>query len=159
MAGFALLLITAVALWLITSDLRWLIVALMIVCVVAPMLCAFLYFNYGLQEECYLNIVPHTLSANEEGIVVNIYRKNEPDNDNQMETDGDCPGNSSGDEEMQLISTRTLPYRHMGAYSVAPKSVTLPIGKGFLWIPLTAFSTPEKLEYFMEYVAFHMKKY
>lgn len=52
-------------------DLRWLIVMFMCLLIVSPMVLAFLYFRYALSPRCYPNSFPHTVTVDEQGILLN----------------------------------------------------------------------------------------
>ena len=67
----------------VVADLRWLVVALMLAFIVAPMVAAFLYFSFGLREECYANVLPHTVNVSPGGfrIVIDVMPPKDYDSD------------------------------------------------------------------------------
>lgn len=137
--GMGILLATGITAGVATADIRWSIVCMMLIFIVAPMMAAILYFNYGMRRECYLNIARHELRCQTDGILVILFRNKDDTKDNP-------------DEEMEEEESYRflLPYSMLGCYMVATDSVTVPAGKGFLWIPRSAFPSEEDMKVFMD---------
>lgn len=109
-------------------DVRFLIIALMVVLIVSPMMLVFLYYSYGLRKECFVNIIPHTVSVEEDSVKVKIY------------TDRD-----SEDENEWKYREIFFPKGDFGKYRVDGDAVEFELGKpkrGFLWLPLSAYEDP-----------------
>lgn len=108
----------------VTVDLRWLVVALLAIFILFPMLLMFLYYFYGLKRECYVNLIPHSLSLSPEGIEATL----------QL------------DEEK--TRTESFPIDCLGNFKVGHDSVIIRLKspcKGFIWIPASAFGGAENL--------------
>lgn len=139
-AALAVLALSA-ALGAAGGDLRWLIVAFMVICLLAPMVMAFLYFHYGLRPGCVVNVLPHTCTLTPSGLQVDVWRRPAPDDPEPT-------------EEIPPARTRTFPYASIRPWTVGLDSVTLPLapdcGGGFIWIPARAFDSPGDFTIFMK---------
>lgn len=173
--AMAALLGAGVAGWVITSDLRWLVVLLMVVLIVAPMLMAFLYFWYGLRKECFSNVVWHDLSIRPEGVSVTLYRHPDPDPSVEemhiVSVDTAGSDEDKGEErkenekdtselpQLERSGSILLEFSEMRPYMVGTDSVTVPIGKGFLWIPSRAFADRREMEAFIARLSEGMRRH
>lgn len=113
-------------------DLRWAVFFLMLLFILTPAMLIFLYYYHGLRPECVVNVMDHRFTFNENLLVVTLFRKCD---------DTDIPLS----EQYQPSSTIQIEYSCFSSYNVRLNSVTIPLRKdkkGFLWIPLTAFSNP-----------------
>lgn len=123
----------------ITVDVRWIIVGLMIVFIILPMIFAFLYYFYGLNRECYINTVKHSLDICEEGIEITLIFEDKEENENK-------------NYERKVF----FHYDAMQPFRINSKSVIIHFKrpyKGFIWIPSSAFdenSIEEILKYLDE---------
>lgn len=145
--GMILALVCGAILGICTADIRWFIVMLMIIFIVFPMLAAFLYFSHGLRPESFFNVVPHRLEEGEEGLVAVLYREIKSDKES------DPASADETEEECQLRLEESgriaLPYRGMRPYFIGSNSVTIPIGKGLIWISEEAFGKKEIMQDFL----------
>lgn len=107
----------------VAIDVRFFIVALMLVLIVAPMLLAMLYFNYGLRRECFMNSLPHRLCFFDRCVVVEIFSRDSDENEKVYDVE--------------------IAYDDMHPYMVETAAIRVPVGKGkavgFLWVPMDAF--------------------
>lgn len=116
-------------------DIRFFIVALMILFLVFPMYAAMLYFNYGLREECFLNVMPHKLRIDKDGIIIEAYaeKKNE---------EGELTG-------YEYRYAKKIDYADIHGYIVESSGVRIPVGAkrkvGFIYIPQHAFGDADHL--------------
>lgn len=124
----------------IMVDLRWLVITLLIVCIVMPMVLAFLYYYYGLKRGCYVNTVPHRIVMTDEGLAARLVI---PLRDEDI---------AENDEEQGEARYRTrdelFPYSSLRPFTIGSNSAIIPLsgkGAGFLWIPADAFADPENL--------------
>lgn len=128
----------------IAIDLRWLIIALMVIFLLMPMAVAFIYYYYGLRKECYVNTVPHKLILTSDGLTARMFFSNYDENNSEQDN----------------IRTRDehFPFSQMHPYRIGNDSAIIPLRtplKGFIWIPLKAYSTPEHLRELLEIVDKH----
>lgn len=159
-------------------DLRWLVVLFAVVCLGFPMLAVFLYFYYGLRKECFVNIVPHGLSleAGDDELTVVIYRLDEtapaeeektleegeveevdsecvPEErvEEKPDKDGEDPADDRETGPVYLETGRfRFPLSELKPYEVGKNSVTLPVGRGFIWIPLSAWNNEREFADFVK---------
>lgn len=130
-------------------DLRIMIVGLALIFLIIPAVAAWLYYYYGLRRECFVNVIPHKLSISEDGIVCRVFfypykDKDDAVEDNADEKETDKVENSHVDEPE--YRDYLFEYSTMSPYTVYPKGILLPLGspeKGFLWMPESAWRTPE----------------
>lgn len=137
-------------------DLRWGVVFLMIVFLIAPMVLAFLFFFYGLQQFTAVNTVYHSIALTDEGMIINVYDKKRQDKGNSDEKD------SKGQNEgFDLLLTYKVSYSDLGRINVGMKSVTFPVrekGKGFVWIPMNAFDDSRAFSDFIGLISSGMER-
>ncbi len=113
----------------ILFDIRWLIVFFLLICVVAPMILAFLFFYHGLRPSTASNLLPHSVEVSDDGIAVSSYRHCEDS------------------ENLEFVATRNYPFssiRRLLASSDAVTALLSAPDKGFIWIPIAAFSSKEE---------------
>lgn len=118
------------------SDWRWGVAALMLTLVIAPMIAAFLYFSYGLRKECYVNVIPHRVCLDSDGITVSVDVMPRPDETSDDDTDP---------EPLRSYETH-FPGSAVRRYSIDPKGVTVDIAnpsRGFIRLPYSAFESAE----------------
>ena len=126
----------------ITVDLRWLVVGLLIVCVVAPTLLAFLYYYYGLQRGCFVNTLPHRIVIADDGLIARLVI---PVSDKKEHDDGDNEDNTA---DKYRIRDEFFPFDKMHRFVIGNNSAIIPLKsdlKGFLWIPANAFNDESHL--------------
>ncbi len=144
LVAYALLVISSVIVAFFV-DYRFFLLSLIIVFIMIPMQMAFLYYYYGLNRECFMNIVPHKLSIFGEGILVtmffppydeeasdNLSDKNETGEQNEHKWEYD------GWKESEFM----IKFGSLDRYVVGKDSVIIPIiGRpgGFIWLPERAF--------------------
>jgi len=134
-------------------DLRWITVALMIVLILIPAACSFLYIGKGFSPNCVINIVPHTIRFTDDSLVIQKFKVSIPDDytdsGNALEiedTDNKKKSDKGKDsEDLEQAGTTVISYKELGKYIVGNSSVTLTWGDGFIWIPADAFSDSETL--------------
>lgn len=142
-----LLLLLAVSLILgICSDIKFFILTLMIIFIISPMILGFMYYYYGLGERCYFNVTEHTLEFTDYGIKVNMYFPVITESDDDAEIPEKCVVKSIG-------------YEFLHRYYVGRNCVIFPIGRkridGFLWVPETAYSSPEEFVSVVKFLTKH----
>lgn len=139
-AVIILTLLLAVSLVLgIWSDMRFFIIILMVIFIMCPMILGFMYYYYGLGERCYFNVTEHTVALTDKGIRIDMYFP---------EYEGDTEAEDKEDKEKEeRCVVKYFDYSLLHRYNVRQSSVIFPMGdkriNGFLWLPETAFSTPE----------------
>lgn len=132
---FARLPMTALSILIIAAavvaifDIRWLIVALMLICIVTPMVMAWLYFYYGLRPECFVNILPHRVLINTKGIKVFLLQ---------------------GEEEEYKETEYVFDRAALKPFTIGMKSITVPVSRknritGFLILTSDAFGGVDRL--------------
>lgn len=127
----------------IIVDIRWMIVGFMVVFIVIPALLMFFYYSYGLKRECYVNAVNHRIIVGDEGVTARIIVP--------AFTETDKDGNIT--ETPERMRDEFFSYDAMTEVRRNIKSFTITLGpphRGFLWIPETAFPTPEAYERLFE---------
>lgn len=129
-------------------DLRWAVVFLMLLFIITPAMFAFLYYFHGLKQGCVANVIDHRITFEENGLVVTLFKK--------------CEGADESAEAQYIpASSFSIEYSSFPRYNTGMNSVTLPFGnkhKEFLWIPISAFSTPVVFNKAMEKVITGMRK-
>lgn len=126
----SLSLISAIGIILgILLDIRILIVALMIITIIIPMLMAFMYYYHGLRQECFFNVLPHTLLISPQALTISLHIK-------EPAPDPDSPSDFR-------ISEISFPRRHLAPARLKANALIIPIitpAQGFIWIPHEALS-------------------
>ena len=120
----AVLFVTGVTLGIFVNPVYF-ILSLMAVFILLPLILMFLYYFYGLRGECYFNMTAHNFILKEDGIEVRMT----------------FPPKDEDDEEK--THSIKIKYEEIGPYKVFSNCVVYPVGKpmkGFIWIPLSAFS-------------------
>lgn len=116
-------------------DLRWGVVFLMIVFLVAPMILAFLYIFHGMRPLTALNVAPHKITFGKQNIAVTACHSH---------TDPE-----TGEAVMTEIQTKSIPHGLLQGFITGQDYLFLLYNspeKGFLWLPLSAFSDPKDFE-------------
>lgn len=129
MLGLSVLSVAGIVLG-ITVNLRWLVVGLLVICVVIPMVLAFLYYYYGLQRGCFVNTIPHRIVVSEDGLIARLVIR-----------DSEAP------EEVR-VRDEFFPFNRMRPFVVGNDSAVIPLkspAKGFIWIPADAFNDENHL--------------
>lgn len=116
------------------ADIRWLIVALMLACIVAPMVMAWLYLYYGLRPECFVNILPHKVRIDTKGIRVIILQANEED----------------GKEEEYKETEYYFEGASLKPFTIGMKAISVPVSRknkvtGFIILPADPFGGEDRL--------------
>lgn len=128
---FGILLSVSLIIGLFTDILIFIII-LLVVCLTAPILLAWLFYHYGLEGESYLNVVNHKIMVEGSDFKVIVEVKN----------DSEMP------EEKEFgFSTSDL-----GRYTVGKENVVFPFvapRKGFLYLPVSAFEDEEEFGVFV----------
>lgn len=125
----------------IVVDLRWLVAALMIVCIVLPMVLGFLYYYYGLRRECFVNTVPHRMIVGDNGILCRLRIK-------EIKNTSDSDQIADSDHDAVRFRDEFFPYESMEKFIIGKDSALVPLKKpfsGFLWIPADAFTDTDHL--------------
>ena len=60
-------------------DLRWIGISFMILCILFPMMVAFLYFYHGLKPLTSMNCIPHCFERGEKEVVMTLFPDEEAD--------------------------------------------------------------------------------
>lgn len=171
----ALILIAGIACGVLI-DVRCFLLDLIGLFAGVPMLCLFIYYYYGLNRECYLNVFPHTLRITDTGIAVKVffpaYEDNEEDDGNGEDREDDYDGEKKCDQEEEdtgvddspedvglrpekygEIREFEYPFSALSNVYVGNKEVFFLIhrpAKGFLWIPESAFGETAGFRIFVE---------
>lgn len=148
----------------IVLDIRILLVALLLICVVIPMVMMLLYYNLALRRECAVNVLPHQLRIDDDGIAAILYIRNQiKDSDKGEDNSENGVANEDkaeeisqhGSDESELIMLREEKYNYDSFCRVSEGSDSLflyfkPPMKGFLWLPVSAFSGIEEAKGFID---------
>lgn len=121
-------------------DVRWILVCAMIVLIALPMVMLFLYYYYGLLERCYFNATEHSLTLDDDGILITMNFKTY---------------NEDVDSEELKQRTFKLKYDELCPCVGAPGAVIYPIArptKGFLWLPVKGFKDYSEFQKAMELI-------
>lgn len=113
-------------------DVRVIILALMALLIIAPMLMAFLYFNYALKPGCVANTLNHCLSFSQEEIRVEITPR------------------PLGDDDKQQTVIQRFDIATVSRINASSSAITIILGgkeDGFIWIPYSAFLSPDHLKH------------
>lgn len=143
LAGAAIALLLSVGVALI-FDARVLILTLALVLIGIPSMLIYLYYYYGLNPECFVNIMPHSVVATGDGLLVKML-KSKPAGEDE---DGEAGEKIKEDKEDEAeIVTYHFGRERLGRYWVMDKSIVLPLtapNRGFIWIPENAYDSPEE---------------
>lgn len=129
----------------IFHDVRWVIVSLMAIFIVFPMLLAFLFFYYGMNRVSVINATHHSLEFGSTGITAYIYNMEAKEKEPQY----------------KLRSKTTIDYTSVSYYVAGVSNVILRTnlsGKGFLIIPLSAFTDKTLFVQAMEIISTGINK-
>ncbi len=129
-------------------DLRWAVVFLMLLFIITPAMFAFLYYFHGLKQGCVANVIDHQITFEENGLVVTLFKKCEDTEE-------------SADTQFLPATSFSIEYSSFPRFDTGMNSVTLLFGKQrkeFLWIPISAFSTPIVFNKAMEIIITGMRK-
>ncbi len=133
----------------VVADLRWLVVALMLAFIVAPMVAAFLYFSFGLREECYANVLPHTVNVSPGGfrIVIDVMPPKDYDSDLVKEEES----------EPKPLRRYSVDFSagEIGRYTVDSNGITVAVNaslKGFVRLPFGSFGSEEEFRKAVEII-------
>ena len=135
---FIILILLGVLLGFIFGN-EWFILSLMVIFVLLPMSFAFLYFYYGLNRGCYMNVVNHIIQPVDNGLYVSLIFSKETDKKNIIESEFE----KCDDEK---IIDFIIPYQNIVGYKVDTKGVFFIIkgqDKGFLWLPEAAYDNSD----------------
>lgn len=127
----------------IAVDIRWLVCALMLICIVIPLVLVFFYYYYGLRREAYVNTLPHTVEATDNGLLLTLRL-----------TDISAVENDTADGDNDAVTRdEFFAYADMKPLQIGLKSACVPLkapAKGFIWIPASAFNDESELALFLE---------
>ncbi|HBC21551.1 MAG TPA: hypothetical protein DC009_05625 [Porphyromonadaceae bacterium] len=144
--------IAACALLGCVHDLRWIIVCLMLALIIAPMAAVFLYFNYGLRPEGFVNVLPHRVTIRPGEIDVEAYFAPLPDfKDEDKDNDKD---NDNGEavetkEVERKAKVYKFAYQPHKPYRTSTSAIYVNLAEphhGFVTIPFAAFADATELE-------------
>ena len=133
-------------------DYRIFIVAMMFLLLLVPMMLMMLYYRYGLKGECYVNVVPHRIRA-EEGRVRVFVAPFPPAADEENENENAPESDRCVDAEWKVVDYDP---RWLGPYTVGSDYVVfpfLPPREGFLYIPSEAFENDEEFASMVKRIA------
>lgn len=133
MSAIAVLFIAFIIVAIAMSDLRWVVLSLMVLFIVMPMCAAWLYFNYGLREECWFNTSPHVVSISPEAVTVKVRVAPLLGEDGEEEVAG---------RNYDVVFTP----EHISPYSLSPGGIIVPVKKrnsGFLILPYDVFDSKD----------------
>lgn len=144
---------------ILMQDLRWLITALMWIFIIMPMMTAFFYINYSLHPDVAFNVLPHTLCIEGNHILIDIYAKDglkddnggnespESENEKRDKSDEGDEGDEGDATTPEVIRQMKIYRKDVGAYRVSGNYViiTMKSRRGFIYLPLTAFSSSEEM--------------
>ena len=146
-AGGAALLMLAFGL---AFDLRVAIAALMVVCLLLPMLAAWIYFRHGLTFENSVNSLPHTVEITPAGIRIAIYARAIPD---ENITEKAAEKGHPHPEEPDTPAPRMFfyPPENIATYSAGASALRIPLrskpdSTGFLLLPYSVFTDTEEFK-------------
>lgn len=125
----------------ITVDWRWIVVGLMVAFLIIPMAMTFMYYNYGLRKECFVNTMPHKVIVSERGL--------------RFQTMFSTHGDEEDEAPVSQTSDYEFGYDELLPFTVGNKSVTFRFAdkrKGFLWIPCDAYDEPEDFADVLRYI-------
>ncbi len=137
---------------IVASDLRLVICALIVLFIVVPMLMAMLYINFGLDPDCAFNVLPHSLRHGAEGIEACIFAASSPDDDDY---DPEHPYRKE-------YTVKRISYDELLPYQVASDSIIVPVGphgRGFIYIPASAFDNRARFEAFVNEISQHIARH
>lgn len=156
----SVIIVVLAALAIALADVRYAILALMVVCIIAPMVLVMLYFYYALKPDVVFNVLPHSLELTPEGIKVTLFEckekevedknvKEADDGENVSETEEEKEG-SKEEPEYVAISERFISYDSLSRYEVGLNDVIYHLGDtGYLFITQTAFASGEDFKDFV----------
>lgn len=129
----------------LVADMRFAVVGLLLLTVIAPMVLALLYFNYGLKRECAFNVMPHRTLLRQGYIVVEIFPSPRMKEENPEETEGEETEETS--ETVETPSPSPIGEIRFAAGEILskrfdPEGITFLLGRsrpgGFLRLPKSA---------------------
>lgn len=130
------------------ADVRYAILALMVVCIIAPMMLVMLYFYYALKPDIVFNILPHSLELTQDGIKITLFECKKDDGD--LRNEEGKQEITKEEPEYVAISEKFIRYDNLSGYEVGLNDVVFPIfNSGYLFIPQKAF---ESGEFFKDFV-------
>lgn len=129
-------------------DVRAVIIAFMILCLVLPMVMAFVYFYHALAPATALNLLPHSLRVVDQTLEITLY---------QAVQSAAEEAHQSSEPEYEPFRTVSYPLRWMQRYTVGATYVVMPVRSdtrsyGWLYLPLTAFDSAAALKQFIDSV-------
>ena len=125
-------------------DLRWKIVCLMLAVIIAPMVAVFLYFNYGLRPEGFVNVLPHSVTIRQKIIDVEAYFTPLPD---FKDEDADS-SDAEPTEKERKVKLYTFAYVPEKPYCTTASAIQINLAAphhGFVTIPFAAFADATEL--------------
>ncbi len=129
-------------------DLRWIIVCLMLAVIIAPMVAVFLYFNYGLRPEGFVNVLPHRVTIRPGEIDVEAYFAPLPDFKDEEDEKADDEAVETQEVERKT-RLYTFAYQPDKPYRTSASAIHINLAEphhGFVTVPFTAFADAQELE-------------
>ncbi len=127
-------------------DLRWIIVCLMLAVIIAPMVAVFLYFNYGLRPEGFVNVLPHRVTIRPGEVDVEAYFAPLPDFKDEEDNNSETIEPQEVERKTKLY---TFAYRPHKPYRTSASAIHINLAEphhGFVTIPFAAFADAAELE-------------
>lgn len=139
----------------VVADLTYAIVALMTLLILMPLVMAFLYIYYGLQPNCWMNILDKEISFLQSGIELKMFIKrklaeeeslptNVDDSEETIVEDDHSISEEKVDESIKYEideRTRIIEWNEIENIKISTDGIILGISgkyKGFLYIPISA---------------------
>lgn len=143
-------------------DVRAVIIAFMILCLVLPMVMAFVYFYHALAPATALNLLPHSLRVVDQTLEITLYQavqsaaeEAQAPQSSEPEYEPECEPEC--EPEYEPFRTVSYPLRWMQRYTVGATYVVMPVRSdtrsyGWLYLPLSAFDSAAALKQFIDSV-------
>lgn len=146
--GWAIMTLVVVAISALLAgifvDLRWAVVFLMILFLIAPFLMVFLYFYHGLRPSTALNVVEHYLIFKDEGIIIRLLDKIEPEDNDSVEN-----------TKWTVRYEHFYPFRMIDSCISGSNGYIIRLRKpesGFIWLQYDAFKEPSDLNRALQFI-------
>lgn len=119
-------------------DLKIFLIVLLVVSVLIPNILMWLYYQYGLKGECYINVIHHRVVTTEDGFNIEFIAPVASDEDEA--SDSTILGVAT--QAKEEVRVRHYSKGSLGKYTVGTDYVVFPFLdplKGFLYLPLSAY--------------------
>lgn len=143
-----------VILFIIFGDVRWLICLLMVALIVMPMVMAFLYIHYGLNPAIAFNVMPHSVTLGNDGVIITVYPKKDEEEKATLNNEEVGKEDSASMPEEPAPMEQLIRFEELnGKYVLGADCVYLMFENiGFIYCPREAFGTSEALLDFLKVV-------